>query len=357
MRRYPLERPLPFSFSTREAVILLENRAGSYSGDSLRSGFPTTCEGQLRTNRYPRQGGALQGGAFGSGAHHLDGRQPLPFIRSCRTRVPPVAWFTNEEMVETRWGKSNLSPFCFFLIAVVRLRGNDIMARSRTVAMSVGLLGLLLLSSPSGAQEVSFIRGNANFDSGLYLSDAIFILNYIFRGTTAPACLDAADCNDDGLLNIADPIFLLSFLFSATQPPPEPHPAAGTDPTPDSLGCLGTPEEPETLRHGTLVERVYSVGGRVEHLSDHTIRITNFSYDGGGLPGVFVWLHKSRDQDDERSGHPISPDLFGTTFVNETLVYPIPVEIGEADFGYVSIFCEPRSVNYGYAHLFLGGFP
>jgi len=227
----------------------------------------------------------------------------------------------------------------------------------RTVAMWVGLLGLLLLPSPSWAQDIPFVRGNANSDSGVDLSDAVFILNYIFRGSTQPACHDAADCNDDGQLNIADPIFLLNFLFQGAQLPPEPYPAIGADPTPDSLGCLGVSEEPEALRHGTLVVQAYAVSGKVEHLSDHTIRITNFSYNGGGLPGVVVWLHRSRDQDEERSGTPISPDLFGTNFVNETLVYPIPAEIGEADFGYVSIYCEPGLVNYGYAHLFLGGFP
>jgi hypothetical protein len=70
-----------------------------------------------------------------------------------------------------------------------------------------------------------------------------------------------------------------------------------------------------------------------------------------------VWLHKSREQAEERAGHPISPDLYGSSFDNETLVYPIPVELYEADFSCVSICCEPGLVNYGYARLFLGPFP
>lgn len=146
----------------------------------------------------------------------------------------------------------------------------------RTAVLWVGLLGLLLFPSPSWAQDAPFVRGNVNGDSGVDLSDAIFVINDIFRGTTQPACLDAGDCNDDGQLNIADPIFLLSSLFNGARRPPEPYPAAGADPTPDSLGCLGVPEEPTVLRHGTLVEVQYDVSGRVEHLSDQSIRSTNF---------------------------------------------------------------------------------
>lgn len=83
-----------------------------------------------------------------------------------------------------------------------------------------------------------FIRGDANGDSGLDLSDAQTTLGFLFLGAEQPFCLDAADANDDGLLNIADPVGVLNFLFLGGSPPPAPFPGPGEDPTPDRMGCL-----------------------------------------------------------------------------------------------------------------------
>jgi len=58
----------------------------------------------------------------------------------------------------------------------------------------------------------------------------------LFRGAEAP-CLDAADVDDSGAVTIDDAIRLLDFLFRDGTPPPVPFPSAGTDPTPDKLGC------------------------------------------------------------------------------------------------------------------------
>jgi hypothetical protein len=84
-----------------------------------------------------------------------------------------------------------------------------------------------------------FIRGDATFDSVVNISDAIFILSFLFNGGASPRCPDAADADDhDGIL-ITDAIFVLNFLFSGGRSPPPPFPAAGIDPTPDALGCRG----------------------------------------------------------------------------------------------------------------------
>ena len=65
-----------------------------------------------------------------------------------------------------------------------------------------------------------------------------------------------------------------------------------------------------------------------------------------------VWLHKSLSIQDERGGYAISPDLSGRSYSDDTLVYPIPAEITDDMFGYVSIYCEPALVNYAAARLF-----
>ncbi len=88
------------------------------------------------------------------------------------------------------------------------------------------------------APTQSFIRGDANSDNHYDISDAIFLLHYLFLGGRAPQCLDPADTNDDGKVNITDAIYIINDLFLDGPPPSLPFPLPGSDPTPDSLGCI-----------------------------------------------------------------------------------------------------------------------
>jgi len=99
--------------------------------------------------------------------------------------------------------------------------------------------GLAFAAAP--AAGVPFVRGDANEDGSLDISDAIIALSTLFPSTVPPAvdCLDAADSNDDGNFDIADPVALLAGLFGGGSVPPPPFPGCGTDPTADSLGCVG----------------------------------------------------------------------------------------------------------------------
>jgi len=87
----------------------------------------------------------------------------------------------------------------------------------------------------------TFKRGNVNGDDRMNIADAIFILGYLYSGSQAPTCLDAADANDDGAVDIADAITLLDHLFGESGPLPEPFGACGIDPTADELGCDSYP--------------------------------------------------------------------------------------------------------------------
>jgi hypothetical protein len=86
-----------------------------------------------------------------------------------------------------------------------------------------------------------FVRGDSNDDGTVNVSDPSFTLGYLFLGTTAPRCADAADANDDGRLDLTDPIATLSSLFLGDGALPAPYPAAGADPTGDALPCPPRP--------------------------------------------------------------------------------------------------------------------
>ncbi|MBN1442419.1 MAG: DUF2271 domain-containing protein [Planctomycetes bacterium] len=83
-----------------------------------------------------------------------------------------------------------------------------------------------------------FLRGDADSSGVRELTDAIYILNYLYLGQSGPACLSAADSNDDGSVDVSDAVTLLVHLFLDARPLPEPYAACGQDPSPDDLLCM-----------------------------------------------------------------------------------------------------------------------
>ena len=90
-----------------------------------------------------------------------------------------------------------------------------------------------------------FVRGDANSDGSVNLTDGVIPLLYLFSGGTPPACLDSADTNDTGNIEITDAIIVFGWLFSGGVAPADPSPLSpgysreecGEDPTEDDIGC------------------------------------------------------------------------------------------------------------------------
>jgi len=93
--------------------------------------------------------------------------------------------------------------------------------------------------------ETTFVRGDANSDGSVNLTDGVVPLLYLFSGGAAPACLDSADTNDTGSIEITDAIIVFSWLFSGGAAPANPSPLSpgysseecAGDPTDDGIGC------------------------------------------------------------------------------------------------------------------------
>jgi len=83
--------------------------------------------------------------------------------------------------------------------------------------------------------QPEFVRGDAQPDGRLNVSDAVRLLTVLFRGGDALECEDAADADDDGTLSLTDAITILNFLFQASDPLPPPSGECGPDPTEDDL--------------------------------------------------------------------------------------------------------------------------
>ena len=86
----------------------------------------------------------------------------------------------------------------------------------------------------------TFLRGDATDDGSVNLIDVLRTLELIFLPLGGVECFDVLDANDNGVLGVSDALYLLGYLFLGTVPPPAvPFEECGVDPTADDLPCDG----------------------------------------------------------------------------------------------------------------------
>jgi len=61
--------------------------------------------------------------------------------------------------------------------------------------------------------------GDAENDDAINLADAVYIINYIFKGGPAPEPLCLGDTDGDDLTNLADAVYLVNYVFKGGPPP------------------------------------------------------------------------------------------------------------------------------------------
>jgi hypothetical protein len=116
--------------------------------------------------------------------------------------------------------------------------GNEIHVLGLDLAGEVLTSDSVVVTVVTEDPDARFLRGDANVDGRINLSDVFWTLAAI-NGEVFPACLDAIDTDDSGELDLVDVLATLEFLFQGGAPPPPPFPGVGVDPTSgDALGCL-----------------------------------------------------------------------------------------------------------------------
>lgn len=68
------------------------------------------------------------------------------------------------------------------------------------------------------------VCGDLDGDYNANISDAVYLLQYIFAGGPEPAQMWSGDCNLDGHVNIIDAVYIVCYIFGGG-----PSPCAGTD--------------------------------------------------------------------------------------------------------------------------------
>ena len=67
--------------------------------------------------------------------------------------------------------------------------------------------------------KCKYIRGDANNDSKLTVSDVVYLINYLFKGGPLPVRSYTADNNCDGKTSVSDVVYLINYLFKGGPPP------------------------------------------------------------------------------------------------------------------------------------------
>lgn len=111
------------------------------------------------------------------------------------------------------------------------------------------------------------LRGDANHDGMIDISDLVYLVNYMFGGGTPPPMMDEADINGDGSVDVADLVYLVNYMFGGG---PEPVPCE------ESAGKMATPNischlETEYAHGSTTIWAVSSkpLGGLQFKASNH----------------------------------------------------------------------------------------
>ena len=67
--------------------------------------------------------------------------------------------------------------------------------------------------------ECELLCGDANADEMVNVSDAVYIINYVFSGGNPPDPIEVGDVNCDDKCNVSDAVFLINYVFSSGHTP------------------------------------------------------------------------------------------------------------------------------------------
>jgi hypothetical protein len=121
---------------------------------------------------------------------------------------------------------------------------------------------------------------------------------------------------------------LAAFLLTGTAQADDPYPRAGW--------------------YADLSTIAYEVSGRVTIIDEHTLRVDDFTYTGGGIadPGVFFYLGASESFADLAAGVGVGPNLHGQNWVDHTFE-TIDVPGGLDGHNAISVWCVGAGANFG----------
>jgi hypothetical protein len=104
-------------------------------------------------------------------------------------------------------GTPSWKSTCYFVIAV---SSSDVPAMADTMSFAVEVVDKPI---------PPYICGDADANGFVNISDAVYLIAYIFSGGPTPNPLDAGDADCNGFVNISDAVYLINYIFASGPAP------------------------------------------------------------------------------------------------------------------------------------------
>ena len=133
------------------------------------------------------------------------------------------AWLLKtDEYGDTIWTRTYGGTQYEALNAVQQTSDGGYVACGWNESESAGYLDYYLLRMGSGEQPV--VCGDANGDTEVTVSDAVYLVNYLFKNGDPPECppfpyIPCADANGDDETTISDVVYLINYIFKSGPDP------------------------------------------------------------------------------------------------------------------------------------------
>ena len=70
-----------------------------------------------------------------------------------------------------------------------------------------------------GATSCCDKPGDANNDGAVNVGDAVYVINFVFKGGPPPPCKCEGDANGDNAINVGDAVYVINFVFKGGPAP------------------------------------------------------------------------------------------------------------------------------------------
>jgi hypothetical protein len=110
--------------------------------------------------------------------------------------------------------KKTVLAILFFCIVIFVIQSSK---ADQPLQSADGSVGLQIPAASNSTNDIAYACdytcGDANSDGNVNVSDAVYIINYVFVGGNPPFPLAAGDPNGDRSCNVSDAVFIINYIF------------------------------------------------------------------------------------------------------------------------------------------------
>ncbi|MCP4569981.1 MAG: peptidoglycan DD-metalloendopeptidase family protein [FCB group bacterium] len=101
--------------------------------------------------------------------------------------------------------------------------GSQMITVSRAGYAAVDTIMLMNQDRSLNAELIpgDYLAGDANYDDAVNVGDAVYVINYVFKGGYEPMPYAAGNVNGDEAVNVGDAVYLINYIFKSGPPPME----------------------------------------------------------------------------------------------------------------------------------------